>query len=96
MSQETIWKYLIPLAQIAQGELEVQMPRGAQPLTVALQEGIATMWAKVQPDAEQIARAFCVRSTGQPLTGREGRYIGTFQQGDLVSHLFEVAQSQQR
>lgn len=83
----TIYKF--PL-QIDDAQ-NVTMPQGAEPLCVQLQDGMPCLWATVDPKAAQVQRRIFIRGTGHPLTGSEGRYIGTFQMrgGALVFHAFD-------
>jgi len=71
---------------------EVLMPRGAVVLSVATQDDHPQMWARVDPAQPMLTRRFHLRGTGHPLTGEEGRFIGTFlmRSGALVFHLFEA------
>lgn len=86
---QTVWKYPVPI----QAEFAVDMPEGAEVLTVQGQGFQYQMWARVDADAVLEERRFHIRGTGHPLTGNEGRYVGTFQQagGLLVWHLFEAS-----
>jgi len=91
---KTIYKYQL---KTDEGVQEIPMPTGARILTVALQNGIPTLWVEVDPDEEPDARRFCIYPTGQPI-GVENpvdrNYIGTFQIGGLidtlVGHVFEL------
>jgi DNA-directed RNA polymerase subunit RPC12/RpoP len=85
--ETVIYKYPLPIAD----EIGIRIPTGAQVLTVQMQKGNPCIWAIVETDAPLITRHFCIRSTGYPFNGKEGKYIGTFQSlnGDLVFHLFE-------
>jgi DNA-directed RNA polymerase subunit RPC12/RpoP len=82
-----IYKYHLPLLD----EIEIQLPMGAQILTVQSQEGLPLIWALIETDAPLTTRRFCIRGTGHTFKGNEGKYIGTFQlqNGDLIFHLFE-------
>ena len=82
-----IYKY--PLAP---GHTELRMPKGAQVLTVQLQNGNPCMWVKVDPGAEQEDRAFDVYGTGHDMPDDPRMiYVGTFQmdRGALVWHVFD-------
>jgi hypothetical protein len=80
----TIWKY--PLSP----ETIVSMPIGAVPLTVQMQAGRPTMWALVNPDVQCQDRVFKVLGTGHDGDVDAKDYIGTWQDGSLVFHLFEM------
>lgn len=87
-----VWKYPVPRLD----SMEVQMPAGAQILTVQVQGVTPVMWALVDPSAAKETRRFYVLGTGHPSEDRDlGRYVGSFQLhgGALVFHLFEEAQS---
>jgi hypothetical protein len=80
-----IWKWsLTP-------ETLIDMPEGAQILTVQDQNGQPALWALVDPDARREARTFKTYGTGHPVPDNPGKYIGTFQHmnGMLVFHVFE-------
>ena len=85
----TIWKFPIPIID----EIEVLMPAGAEVLSVGNQQEAAQVWAAVDDEMPTNHRHFKLRGTGHPLTGDEGRFVGSFQLagGRLVFHLFEAA-----
>lgn len=93
--KKTIWKF--PLVG---AKTEIQMPKGAEILTVQTQYGNPVIWALVNPNAEKEARHFEIFGTGQDMPADmaiERTYIGTFQVPEmgfvenkiLVFHLFE-------
>jgi len=72
----------------------VQMPSGAQILTVQKQNGTPCIWGMVDTENQKEERFFEIFGTGHPMhedmgVGRE--YVGTFQMhsGSLVFHLLE-------
>jgi hypothetical protein len=77
------------------GRQQVELPRGAEILTVQAQHNVPTIWAIVDPEAPKQTRTFAIYGTGHRMAelemGAERKYIGTFQQldGALVFHLFE-------
>lgn len=85
-----IWKF--PLS----GPLlnRVPMPQGAEILSVQYQEseGAIVLWARVNIDAPNTARAFYVAPTGAPLPTAHPnwRFIGTVQIGSTVWHVFDT------
>lgn len=86
---KTIWKY--PIRIVDQQVLE--LPVGAEPLSVAMQHGDACLWALVdpQPELKKKQVTVFVRGTGHPMGPAEGaRFIGTvlMLRGDLVFHIF--------
>ena len=80
-----IWKYVL------EPETIIEMPIGAEILTVQEQYGRCCLWALVDPSANKVKRKFLVYGTGHPITEENGKYIGTFQlhNGRLVFHVFE-------
>jgi hypothetical protein len=86
MSMETIYKY--PLRLLAD-EITLLLPSGAEVLSVGTQGSEIMIWARVHTNHVDEKRTFVVRGTGHPLTGQEGRFIGTVQQEPFVWHIFE-------
>jgi len=85
---KTIWKF--PIAAVT--SLRVDMPKGAEILTLQRQGDDACLWAIVDPNAEKKARYFEIHGTGNPMysdMGVERKYIGTFQVPPFVWHVFE-------
>ena len=82
-----IWKY--PLALV--DKQTIQMPTGAEVLSVQLQEGVPYMWVLVGPEPERVERIFHVYGTGHPIPNYISKrmFIGTWQYPGLVFHLFE-------
>jgi hypothetical protein len=87
IATKTIWKYRVPL----QDEFSLDLPSGAQILTVQEQCGSPHIWVKVQTGLVNVKRNFRVYGTGHDMD-QDGEYIGTFQMsgGQLVFHLFEI------
>jgi hypothetical protein len=85
---ETIYKY-----EIDPYEPGIEMPKGAEILTVAFQDEAFYIWAKVNPDAEKETRNFQAFGTGHSIPegmGTDYEYIGTgFMYNGLVFHAFE-------
>jgi hypothetical protein len=95
MTSQTVWKFPVPLGG-ASDQVHLEMPVGAEILTVALQHGAPQLWARVDPDAPREMRLFRWAGTGHRLHERERRYIGSIQMltGALVFHLFECTDEQ--
>jgi hypothetical protein len=80
----TIHKYLV-------GPI-VELPTGAEILTLDVQNGLPMIWALVDTDKGIDPKEFRVVGTGESLPPDTNRdtYIGTWQLGPFVWHLFEV------
>lgn len=80
-----IYKFPLGLAQWQQ----VRMPQDAQILTIQMQGGKPTLWARVDitrpPETYHIAMV----GTGEETNEEVGRYIATVQDGEFVWHFFE-------
>lgn len=79
-----IWKYSL--------ENIIEMPKGAEILTIDIQNGQmfnAQMWVKVDTENEVEKRMFEVIGTGQNFDDTNRKYIGTYQDGPFVWHVFE-------
>lgn len=88
---KTIWKFNVPIRDLAL----IEMPKGAQTLSVGVQGQEICMWAIVDPNAEKEMRRFSVHGTGIPMEfGLPGKFIGTVQivtiAGVYVGHVFEA------
>ena len=83
----TVWKYPIPI----QDDIRIEMPRGAQMLTVQVQHGDPCVWALVDPSLDPEPRRFRLAGTGHPIT-EAVRHVGSFQlmRWGIGFHLFEV------
>ena len=84
--RDRIWKYEIQV----EDEFTVEMPRLAQVIHVAVQDGTPCMWARVNPAAEMTTRTFHVHGTGHrvdPTMVHLGSFI--LLGGRFVGHLFE-------
>lgn len=83
---QTIYKYPLKVSD----EQTILLPKGAQMLTVQIQNGQPCLWVLIDPSNLPESRKVFIRGTAQDVTGL-GRYISTFQiyGGDLVFHVFE-------
>ncbi len=79
----TIWKYPIYC-----NEFILTMPQGAKFLSVQPQHEDIQMWFSVDPGELTDERVFRVVATGEEYEGNL-EYLGTFQTGRFVFHLFE-------
>lgn len=76
-------------------EQTVELPVGAEILTVQLQHGRPHIWAAVDEDQPNLeARKLLTIGTGNPMP-EVGKYLGTYQTASggeaFVWHLFEAA-----
>jgi len=83
---EVVWKYIL-----TEVENDIEMPAGAQVLTVAEQHNEICLWAKVNPERERVKRTFQVVGTGHAELKGDEAYFGSAQlnNGNLVFHVFE-------
>lgn len=82
----TIYKYPIKLADVQ----TLNLPFGAEILTIQMQHGNLCLWAKVQENVgDTEARTIEVFGTGQPMDFDSRTYIATVQDGSFVWHVFE-------
>lgn len=71
-----IWKY--PLEITTDIQL-IEIPKGAQILTVQVQNGLPCIWALVNPDATKAQVEIYTFDTGQPNVDTNGlSYVGTY------------------
>lgn len=81
-----IWKFVVPEIDT----MKLQMPIGAQIVSVQNQNNVVTFWALVDPKAEKETRYFTIYGTGHSFKD-DCHYIGTVQMNyGLVWHLFEI------
>lgn len=87
-----IWKY--PLGTGENRLIVIAMPTGSQVLTAQMQDGIACVWAIVNPRAEKVPVRFRVFGTSIPIHDLAGwRFVNTVQEDEYVWHIFqEVSQ----
>lgn len=88
MSKE-VWKF-----KLSEAKESIEMPIGAQILSVQVQSREPHLWALVDPKEANESRCFEVYGTGHPIhydMAIERNYIGTIQtnEGRLVFHVFE-------
>lgn len=84
---ERVFKYRLP----SPGEASfVEMPKGAELLDVAAQDGIPYVWARIHPGQPTVRRYIRVYATGEPIDGYPD-YVGTFRIEWTVWHVFSTA-----
>lgn len=81
-----IWKF-----ELKQSYQEVEMPVGANLLSVDQQKEIICLWAEVDPDAKREFRSFEIFGTGHSIKPGQRKFLGTVltRGGELVWHVFE-------
>lgn len=82
---KTIWKFPIP----QQTPFCLEMPRFSRVLAVQMQEETPCIWVEVEPDGLISRRAFHIVGTGRELPPEAHQYLGTWQNGVYVWHLYE-------
>ena len=87
----TIYKYT--LDYLATPAVSIDMPEGAEILSVQLQRGELQLWALVEdgPGVEHVPRTVAICTTGNDCCMAEGlNFIGTVQLygGEIVVHVF--------
>ena len=81
----TIWKYPI----LIDDEQIITPPKGAEILTIQVQDMQPYLWALVDPDRPPDRIKLITKGTGHPIGDKEvGEYVGTYQFGKLVFHVF--------
>lgn len=85
-----IFKYPVQVTD----EFTLMMPYSAKPLSVQTQGGRPCLWALVDDDAPTVSRTFCVVGTGNPFPENAHTFVGTWQDGPFVWHLFEASRSE--
>jgi len=81
---KTIYKYTLDSQ-----DCTLQLPKGAELLTVQLQNGIPTLWALVNPMTVTEERHICIVGTGWDVEDNM-KYITTYMDGYFVWHAFEL------
>jgi len=82
----SVWKFILDETD----EQIIQIPFGAEFLTVQVQHGSPCLWALVDTDAPLVPMKILVVGTGKEVPDNT-RYIGTCHlfKGTLVLHVFE-------
>lgn len=87
--ERAIWKYPLIEGRKQGRKHVIAMPRGAHILSLQRQGMSPTLWALVDPDAEKVERVFEIVGTGWTVDVSHLAYVGTWQDGGFVWHLFE-------
>lgn len=86
---KTIWKFELDTTDM----IGVDMPIGAEILTVQEQYGKPCLWALVDAESKKENRIFCIHGTGHDVSSSHAKkYVGTYQlmDGSLIFHVFEL------
>ncbi len=90
----TIFKYSL---QISDDVQEIEMPGGAEILSVQFQKAsaaetrsIIAMWARCNDERSKVFRKFICCGTGGPAPEWNNKHIGTVIAGMYVWHFFEL------
>lgn len=92
LTTATVYKYRMAFSPAGR-PFKVQMPKGADILTIGSQRDGMVVWALVNPEDPPVDRTFVVYGTGRGIEIGESslRYWGTIMQTDgTVWHLFEI------
>lgn len=84
-----IWKWELERAQLQ----SLELPKGAEILTVQIQHNVPHLWAMVDENATETEGVhIAMHGTGHTVPQNPGKYLGTvqFYGGALVLHVFEV------
>ena len=82
----SIWKFSLPVAD----SFDLSMPEGSTVLSIQVQIGSPVLWALCDPARPNHARHFRTYGTGHQISSDPGCYVGTYQLGPFVGHVFEV------
>ena len=83
---KTIYKY-----ELRNQDASMKLPKGAEILSVAIQDGRPMMWALVDPDNVLEDRFISTVGTGWQVEDSM-KYICTYMEGYFVWHVFEMIQ----
>lgn len=85
---KTIWKFELTTEEERQ---IINMPIGAQILTIQIKKDIPYLFALVESKAPIESRRFIIVNTGTPCKITHEKFIGSFPlyRGSVVWHLFE-------
>ena len=83
----SIWKFNLQTID----KQVIEMPVGAELLTVQIQNGEPCLWARVDNNEMLEQRQIAIHGTGHELPDTTRKYIGTYQMagGGLIFHVFE-------
>ena len=94
---DEIWKFPATYNKPEEGDegnivIELEMPKGAEVLSVDCQKGVVCFWAVVNKEAETEKRYFEMVDTGVPFTRIGKKYVGdiSIYSGKYIYHMFEI------
>lgn len=79
----TVWKFTLSI----KNDFILSMPKDWQPLLVAMQDGNACLWARVNKGAPNEAVRFYCTGTGAPVE-RDLTHLGSVVAGEFVWHFW--------
>lgn len=80
----TVYKYPLPFKP----HIYIDMPAGAKVRHVEMQNDVGTLWVEVETDNKTETHEFYLVWTGEELPSVAGEHVGTFQDRDLIWHLY--------
>jgi hypothetical protein len=83
---QAVWKFQLGHHDT---RTEVEMPRGAKIVEVAMQGDRFTLWAVVAPSEPRQTRVFYIVGTGHPIPPEAHTHLGTVHVDVFVFHVFE-------
>lgn len=84
---KTIWKFPLVIDAVQ----TIEMPAGAEILSVLEQDGRICVWALVTPGAAPLSRRFEMFWTGDAVPNfARRRFLATVQIGRHIHHVFEL------
>ena len=89
-----IWKF--PLGTSSAYTISIMIPKGANLLTVGIQQRVFMLWAEIDTSAPEVTRNFVIYATGEPLIPggimREEKYVGTIIYDALSWHVYDLGE----
>ncbi len=79
-----VWKYPLQFPTTA-----LPIPKGGKIVSMQVQVNTPCIWVLVDPDALNEIRTFTVFGTGHKIPDDIFEFVGTYQEGMLVWHVFE-------
>ena len=83
-----VWKYELEVVDTQWLEL----PRGANILSVDVQHGTPCLWAQVDTEAVKDSVLIVTHGTGHPMKSNHMEFLGTYQleSGSFIGHVFKA------